>query len=158
MPHDHVYPHSHSHSHSPGTNRMPRAATQWQAPVGPEVSPMEGPPEPDFDLVENAFCEAALQANDATSLLRLARVPFVADRGDGKRIYLLTLRVEQSVEVGSIAPGFSVEMPVYHPLPESRIRRQKRAKLVYQTPDGVQEFGLGDVRRMRDLTLSTEPG
>lgn len=154
MPHDH--PHHHHHGPRPGDNRAPRGATQWQAPSGAEAQPLDGPPEPDFDLVETAFCEAALTAKDATSLLRLARVPFIADRGDGVRLYLLTFRVEQSVEVGSIAPGFAVDRPVYHPLPESRLRREKRAKLIYQTPDGLQEFSLGDVRRMRDLTLEPD--
>ena len=49
--------------------------------------------------------------------------------------------------------------PVYHPLPESHLRREKRAKLIYQTPDGLQEFSLADVRRMRDLTLEPDnPG
>lgn len=152
MPHDH--PDHHHHGPRLGDNGAPRTATQWQAPSG--AGPVEGPPEPDFDLVETAFCEAALTAKDATSLLRLARVPFIADRGDGIRLYLLTFRVEQSVEVGSIAPGFAVDRPVYHPLPESRLRREKRAKLIYQTPDGLQEFSLSDVRRMRDLTLAPE--
>ena len=152
MPHDHPHHHSHAPGPGPGDNRAPKSATQWQAPTGTAAPPDEGPPEPDFDLVETAFCEAALTAMDATSLLRLARVPFIAERGDGTKIYLLTFRVEQSVEVGSIAPGFAMDQPVYHPLPESRLRREKRAKLVYQTPEGLCEFSLGDVRRLRDVT------
>jgi hypothetical protein len=159
MPHDH--PHHHSHRPRAGDNRAPKSATQWQAPTGPEAPPVAdplvgGPPEPDFDLVETAFCEAALTAKDATSLLRLARVPFIAELENGAKIYLLTFRVEQSVEVGSIAPGFAADQPVYHPLPESRLRREKRAKLIYQTPDGLREYSLGDVRRLRDVTLAAE--
>jgi hypothetical protein len=115
-----------------------------------------GVEEPDFDLVEAAFCEAVATASDPTSLLRLAGVPFVADLGGGKRMRLLSFSVANETEVGAIAPGFEAADPVYHPLPESRIRSLRRLRFTYHTVEGVKDFSLAEVRGLPDLAQGQE--
>jgi hypothetical protein len=140
---------------SAGHNRLHRHAAQWQDPAGrPLAAPL---PEPDFDLVENAFCAAAAEAGDPTSLLRLARVPFVADLGDGRLMRLLSFRIEAECEVGSATPGFETGDVVYHPLPASRVTRRRHLSFVYHTPDGLREFALAELWHLRDLA-NREPG
>ena len=147
MPHD--GPH-HRHP-GPGHNRAGRTAVQWQRPEG---QPAPGESEPDLDLVEDAFCEAALTASDPTSLLRLARIPFVAALADGTRIRLLSYSIEHEAEVGSVAPGFSAAEPVYHPLPAARVEKLRRLRFRYHTADGIRDFTLAELRGLEDLTPS----
>src|ERR1700731_3569449 len=69
--------------------REPRRPAQWQtphrddAPVGGGGSQRA---ESDLDLIEAAFVEGFLVASDATSFLRLARVPFEGTAADGARL------------------------------------------------------------------------
>jgi hypothetical protein len=135
-----------------GDNRRDRRTAQWQEPHDPAHP--EPAREEDFDLVEHAFCSAALDAEDPTSLLRLARVPFVANL-DGGVIRLLAFRIEEEMEVGSLTPGFTSDSPVYLPLPKSRVRRHRRLVFLYDTADGLREFGLEMVRALTDLTIAT---
>src|SRR5258708_39924074 len=97
--------HKHDHDHSNGEgspplaghNRPtdPRRPVQWQTPHRDDApAAQDGHPraETDLDLVEAAFVEGFLGASDATSFLRLARVPFSGAAAAGAR--LLLLRVE----------------------------------------------------------------
>jgi hypothetical protein len=149
MPHDHPHAHDHPHEHGPGHNRPAPHATQWQNPLSRAGAPTAE--EPDFDLVEEAFCEAAQNASDPTSFLRLAGVPFVADLGGGKRMRLLSYSIANETEVGAVAPGFEAAEPVYHPLPASRVRKLRRLRFTYHTAEGVKEFSLSEVRNLPDL-------
>jgi hypothetical protein len=148
VPHDH--PHTHSHAHGPGHNRPGPHATQWQKPLSRDATPAPTA-EPDFDLVEEAFCDAAQTASDPTSFLRLAGVPFVADLGGGKRMRLLSYSIASETEVGAVAPGFEAAEPVYHPLPAARVRKLRRLRFTYHTAEGVKEFSLYEVRNLPDL-------
>ena len=89
-----------------GHNTSPRAASQWQDPKADE-SQESRPAERDLDLVEQEFHRLVLTSTDPTSLLRLARVPFVADIGDGKLMRLLRVSVSDEIEVGAISPGYA---------------------------------------------------
>jgi hypothetical protein len=151
MPHD---GHDHQHpKHHPGRghNNPGRVAVQWQRPEGEPV-PIPGEGEPDLDLVENAFCEAALAASDPTSLLRLARIPFIAELADGTRIRLLSYSIEHEAEIGSVAPGFTAAEPVYHPIPASRVATHRRLRFRYHTAAGLRDFTLAELRGLAELT------
>src|ERR1700676_2720898 len=142
--------HDHSHDHSNGSgggsragppagighNRPsePRRPAQWQtphrddAPAGGEGSRRA---ETDLDLGEAAFGEGFLGASDATSFLRLARVPFEGTAADGARLALLRVEVDSVADVGSITPHLGGATFRYDPLPARMISRRKRLRLVY---------------------------
>jgi hypothetical protein len=119
-----------------GHNRPsePRRPAQWQtphrddAPAGGEGSRRA---ETDLDLVEAAFVEGFLGASDATSFLRLARVPFEGTAADGARLALLRVEVDSVADVGSITPHLGGASFRYDPLPARMISRRKRLRLVY---------------------------
>jgi hypothetical protein len=134
----------------PGHNTSPRAASQWQEPKadeGPEARPLEQ----DLDLLEQEFHRSALTSTDPTSLLRLARVPFVADIGGGKLMRLLRVSVSDEIEVGAISPGYGGGDVVYHPVPASRVQHSRSLRFVYHTPDGVRAFAYAEIRNLPDL-------
>jgi hypothetical protein len=150
MPHDHPHPHDHRREGGLGHNQPGPHATQWQGPLS-RPGAASAAEEPDFDLVEEAFCEAAAIASDPTSFLRLAGVPFVADLGGGNRMRLLSFSIANETEVGAIAPGFAAADPVYHPLPASRVRKLRRLRFTYHTAEGAKEFSLSEVRNLPDF-------
>ena len=103
----------------PGHNTGFGTASQWQGPKANE-GPEARSAEQDLDLVEQEFYRSVLASADPTSLLRLARVPFVADIGDGKLMRLLRVSVSDEIEVGAVSPGYGGSDVVYHPVPASR--------------------------------------
>jgi hypothetical protein len=139
----HEYDHSNGGSGSLATtpagighNRPgePRRPVQWQTPhrdgaaAGGEGDPRV---ETDLDLVEAAFVEGFLVASDATSFLRLARVPFEGTAADGARLALLRVEVDSVADVGSITPHLGGASFRYDPLPARMVSRRKRLRLVY---------------------------
>jgi hypothetical protein len=140
-----------SEAPGPGHNAGFRAAAQWQDPKSAEV-PKSRPADRDLDLVEQEFYRSVLASNDPTSLLRLARVPFVADIGDGKLMRLLSINISDEIEVGAISPGYGGGDVVYHPVPASRVQHARNLRFVYHTPDGIRAFTYAEIRDLPDLT------
>jgi hypothetical protein len=143
-------PHEHDHSHEHfngggalaatpagiGHNRPSdaRRPAQWQTPHRDDASAgAEGRPraEPDLDLIEAAFVEGFLVTSDATSFLRLARVPFEGTAADGAKLALLRVEVDSVADVGSITPHLGGATFRYDPLPARMVSRRKRLRLVY---------------------------
>jgi hypothetical protein len=134
----------------PGHNAGLRAASQWQDPKAEEGREARSA-EQDLDLVEQEFYRLALASIDPTSLLRLARVPFVADIGGGELMRLLRVSVSDEIEVGAISPGYGGNDVVYHPVPASRVQHSRALRFVYHTPDGIRAFTYAEVRDLPDL-------
>jgi hypothetical protein len=134
----------------PGHNASPLAASQWQDPKA-HRGPKARPAERDLDLVEQEFHRLALTSTDPTSLLRLARVPFIADIGGGKLMRLLRVSVSDEIEVGAISPGYGGSDVVYHPVPASRVQHSRTLRFVYHTPDGIRAFTYAEIRDLPDL-------
>ncbi len=147
--------HTHEATPSPGHNRTPQTATQWEMPAASQTESADvvSPPEPDFDLVEKSFIEAAVSHSDPTSFLRLASVKFAGQLADGRTAHLLGFHIDHLVEVGSVSPAFSAEAAVYHPLPAARIRKQSRLRFQYWTHDGEVLLSLAEARQLKEPPL-----
>jgi hypothetical protein len=131
----------------------PRRPVQWQTPHRDDVSSVEEGrrrPETDLDMVEAAFVEGFLAASDASSFLRLARVPFEGTAADGARLALLRVEVDSVADVGSITPHLGGASFRYDPLPACMISRRKRLRLVYF--DG-QKPRMLDLAEAQSLTV-----
>ena len=125
-------------------------ASQWQDPRTDRAA-QPRPADQDFDLVEQEFYRSVLTSADPTSLLRLARIPFVADIGGGKLMRLLSISVADEIEVGAISPGYGGADVVYHPVPASRVKHSRNLRFVYHTPDGIRAFTYSEIRNLPDL-------
>ena len=111
-----------------------RRPAQWQTPHrdnAPPAGEARDRAETDLDLVEAAFVEGFLATTDATSFLRLARVPFEGTAADGARLALLRVEVDSVADVGSITPHLGGASFRYDPLPARMVSRRKRLRLVY---------------------------
>jgi hypothetical protein len=143
--HDDHHRHGHGHhDHGPGHNHPPRQAVQWQTPHRPAgAPPSPEQPEPDFDLVEAAFAEGFATASDPTSFLRLAGVPFEGTDGNGRRLCLLRVELEQVADIGAVTPHLGGGSFRYDPLPAKLVARRRRLRLVYHDGSGLEALSLG---------------
>ena len=134
----------------PGHNADFSGARQWQDAKKNEP-PQARAADPDLDLVEQELYRSALTSTDPTSLLRLARIPFVADLGGGKLMRLLSIGVSDEIEVGAISPTYGCGDVVYHPVPASRVKHSRNLRFVYHTPEGIRAFRYAEIRDLPDL-------
>jgi hypothetical protein len=130
-----------------GHNRPsePRRPAQWQTPHrddAPAAAEGRARPETDLDLVEAAFVEGFLGASDATSFLRLARVPFEGTAADGGKLALLRVEVDSAADVGSITPHLGGATFRYDPLPARMVSSRKRLRFVYFDGQGTRSLQL----------------
>jgi hypothetical protein len=131
----------------------PKRPVQWQTPHrydAPAEKDGHHRAETDLDLVEAAFAEGFSQASDATSFLRLARVPFAGTAADGAKLVLLRVEVENVVDVGSITPHLGGASFRYDPLPARMVSRRKRLRLVYFDGQNPRMLGLSEALALPD--------
>ena len=134
------------HRHGPGHNHALRQVAAWELPREPTGQAAPGGGEPDFDLVERSFIEAADGHSDPTSLIRLANIAFTRVLADGRQAHLLGFTVESGVTVGSVTPGFAGQAATFHPIPAQRVERHKTLRFRYWTPAGEVALTLEQAR------------
>jgi len=147
--HDHDHHHGGSSHARSGHNAAGRPPAQWQTPHAPEDHHHpETAPEPDFDLVEQAFADTFPRAADPTSFLRLAGIPFTGRTADGRTLNLLRVEFEEATDVGSVTPHLGGGSLAYAPLPAKLVSRRRRLAFVYQADDGVARLTLAEARSL----------
>ena len=144
----HAHTHPHAHGPGPGHNATQRRAAQWQTPHlphGHHATPPEAP-EADFDLVEAAFAEGFATASDPTSFLRLAGVPFEGRDGEGRRLCLLRVELDQVVDTGAVTPQLGGGGFRYDPLPAKLVGRRRRLRFLYHDGTALHPLSLGQAK------------
>lgn len=138
-----------------GHNRPGEAGrpVQWQTPHRAHAAAVEEeghpPAEADLDLVEKAFVDGFLLADDPTSFLRLARVPFEGMAADGAKLALLRVEVDSVADVGSVTPHLGGGSFRYDPLPARMVSRRKRLRFVYFDGQDLRMLGLAEAVSLR---------
>jgi hypothetical protein len=147
--HDHDHDHDHDHHHAPGRgHNAPSNVAQWQTPHLPESEKQSGQPERDLDLVETAFVKGFAEADDPTSFLRLAKIPFEALAPDGARLVLLRVETDQTVDIGSVTPHLGGESFRYDVLPARMVSKRQYLCFVYSDGNALRRLGLADARAL----------
>jgi hypothetical protein len=145
--------HHHGNGASSGHNhRTPPRPVQWQTPHLPDdhVHEEAPPREPDLDLVEKAFVESFTTTSDPTSFLRLARIPFDATDGAGRRLVLLRVETDTIADVGSVTPHLGGGSFRYDPLPAKMVSQRRRLRFVYFDGAAPRMLSLGEVRELKE--------
>jgi hypothetical protein len=137
----------------PGHNAPPRRPLQWQTPhrADDHDAPAAEQAEADLDLVEAAFVQGFEQAPDPTSFLRLARVPFVTERG-GRKLELLRVETHCRTDVAALAPQLGGAGHRVAPLPAALVGRRKSLRFIYLGSAGQESLSLAEIRPLPDLT------
>ncbi|WP_428032774.1 hypothetical protein [Ancylobacter sp.] len=150
--HSHAHAEAHAHSHGHNHGQSPRPAAQWQTPHLPQPPEADdhAHPEPDLDLVEKAFVESFATTSDPTSFLRLARVPFDAMTGDGRRVSLLRVETGETTDVGAVMPHLGGGSFRYDPLPAALSSRRRTLRFVYFDGSASVAMTLAQVRGLAE--------
>ena len=105
------------------------------------------PPEDaaaDLQVLATQFIDGFLQANDKTSYLRLAGVPFEKPgRGGKTALKLVDVSLTTEWQVGTASPSFGSRELSYLPFPGEMVRERTNMALVYVSMD---EKALWDIR------------
>jgi hypothetical protein len=146
--------HHHDHPpHGPGHNRS-GASAQWQTPHLPGgVAPHHAAHgEHDVDLVEDAFLDAFPKAEDPTSFLRLAGVPFIGETAEGSRLSLLRVEINRATDVGTVTPHLGGGSHRYDPLPAKMASSRETLAFVYFDGTNTLSLSFAAARRLKDRT------
>lgn len=149
QPHEHVHAVGEiGHNHA----REPHRPLQWQTPHREHAEGDDGHDHqhaaPDLDLVEAAFVDGFLAAGDATSFLRLAKIPFEIELPDGIKLMLLRVEIDTAADVASVTPHLGGASFRYDPLPEKLVSRRRRLRFVYFDGTTLRSLTFADLRAL----------
>ena len=140
--HSHLHPHAHPAGHNSRGD-----AVQWQTPHDPDASlPQEGG-EADLDLVEAAFVDGFRKAEDPTSFLRLAGIPFEGQQ-DGKTLKLLRVESQQITDVASLTPYLGGQEFRHDPLPKALVGERSQLAFCYFDGQDVVNLSFAQARAL----------
>lgn len=151
--HDHDHHHHGNGSAGAGHNHAQptKGTVQWQTPhLPPDHDHHHDYAEPDLDLVEMAFVEGFAAAKDPASFLRLARIPFEATDGEGRKLVLLRVETEATTDVGAVMPQLGGGAMRYDPLPARMVTHRRRLHFVYFDGGAPRALSLGEVRGLTE--------
>ena len=159
MPHDGIGPHHHHHhhhGHHHGQDRGP-AAIGHNGPDGVDhlASHPHGQPladavagEDERQLIVDVFVDGFRAAEDKTSFLRMAKIPFELAGGEGPSLKLVDVEITDGWQVGTASPGFASRELVYHPFPGAMVRARTDMRFVYVSLDERRDVALVEMLAM----------
>jgi len=160
MPHDGDF-HTHGQPDSPVRKRWTHplghninAGKPWHLHSHPHAHP-EAPnpsrPEADDEPLLDAFIAGFQGAQDKTSFLRVARVPFeIPSVEGGPTLKLVDVEIKNGFQVGTASPAFGSRDLVYHPYPGNMVRARTTMEFVYVSLDERREVGLAEMVRLME--------
>ena len=102
-----------------------------------------------YHRLEDMFVEGYRAARDNLVYLRLAHIPFELpldpDSDSDYCMYLKSVRIEEVIEVGSVAPAFGSNRLEHHMYPHEMVESRKSLKFVYVHRSGAIEKSLHEL-------------
>lgn len=89
-----------------------------------------------------AFIEGFRNANDKTSFLRLAGVPFSRPGEDGLAMHLVDVAIGSNWQVGTASPAFASRELVYMPYPGNMVSERETMTFTYVSLTGRDDIDL----------------
>lgn len=134
--HDHAHPHDHNHSHSDhlhshvhGTSATERAE--------------------ELQTLSTSFIDGFRAAEDKTSYLRLAQVPFHRTGSDDLVQHLVDAKIVSNWQIGTASPAFASRELVYMPFPGSMVGARETMTFTYVSLSERSDIDLIDILSAR---------
>lgn len=125
--HDHIHSHHHDHTHDEhhhhGHNQTP--AEHLHSHPHPQEAGEEQ------IALSEAFVDGFRNAQDKTSYLRLAGIPFTRKGSDGLSMYLVDVAINTNYQVGTASPAFASRELAYLPFPGSMVTNLETMSFTY---------------------------
>lgn len=108
----------------------------------------------DIQVLATQFIDGFLQANDKTSYLKLAGVPFERPSASGKKsLKLVDIELKTEWQVGTASPSFGSRELSYLPFPGEMVRERTNMSLIYVSMDEKSSLDIRDflVKRKKEI-------
>lgn len=125
--HDH-HDHSHSHSHGMGHNHAHGEVEHLHSHVH-GTSSREKVEE--LKVLATSFVDGFRAADDKTSYLRLAGIPFQKTGKDGLTMSLVDAAIASNWQIGTASPAFASRELVYMPFPGNMVSHRETMTFTY---------------------------
>ncbi|MEJ8476697.1 hypothetical protein [Roseibium algae] len=130
--HRHDHGHQHAHDHSHGKNHL-----HGHNHPGPDhlhshvhgTSPKERTDE--LQTLAASFIDGFRAAEDKTSYLRLASIPFQLEGEDGLTQHLVDAKIVSHWQIGTASPAFASRELAYMPFPGSMVQSRETMTFTY---------------------------
>ncbi|MEP2758852.1 MAG: hypothetical protein ABJP66_07260 [Hyphomicrobiales bacterium] len=118
--HDHRHPHPHGHNHSHGDHLHSHVHGTSATDRAEELQ-----------TLTTSFIDGFRAADDKTSYLRLANIPFQRPGTDGLNQHLVDAKIVSNWQIGTASPAFASRELVYIPFPGSMIASRETMNFTY---------------------------
>jgi hypothetical protein len=119
--HDHHHPHTH-HGHNGGPSDHLHSHLHGHA-VHESAEELK--------VLTGAFVDGFRRAEDKTSYLRLAGIPFQRPGTDGLTLHLVDASIVANWQIGTASPAFATRELAYLPFPGSMVTSRETMMLTY---------------------------
>ncbi|AXS42675.1 hypothetical protein D1F64_16590 [Breoghania sp. L-A4] len=126
--HDHAHPHDHAHDHPHphGHNSADADHLHSHFHGNSRAARIE-----ELQTLSESFIDGFRKADDKTSYLRLAHIPFDRLGSDGLTMRLVDVEIAAAFQVATASPGFGSKELVYMPYPGSMVKERTTMRFVY---------------------------
>ena len=136
--HDHHHHHhDHDHDHDHGHHHRDHQARPGHNHAGPDHlhSHVHGGSDreaaDEMRTLATSFVEGFRAAEDKTSYLRLAGIPFQMPGAEGLTLNLVDAAIHSEWQVGTASPAFATRELVYMPFPGEMVRARETMRFTY---------------------------
>ena len=143
--HDHE--HGHHHPHGPGHNHPHGHGDHLHSHVHGDVAKER---QAELRTLATAFLDGYRKADDKTSFLRVAGVPFKRTGADGLAMHLVETRIESRWQLGTASPAFGSRELVYLPYPGEMVSERETMTFTYVSLSERADIDLTEILVARE--------
>lgn len=129
--HAHGQHHGHGHNHPQGDHLHSHVHGGHQSARIEEMQELAA-----------SFIDGFRSAEDKTSYLRLAHIPFTIDGEDGLKMNLVDAAINSNWQIGTASPAFASRELVYMPFPGKMVQHREKMTFTYVSLTGRRDVDL----------------
>ena len=126
--HNHSHANDHLHSHTHGNAELERAE--------------------ELKALSAAFVEGFRNAQDKTSYLRLAQIPFQRKGSDGLKMFLVDANIVSNWQIGTASPAFASPELAYMHYPGKMVSERETMTFIYVSKTQREDIDLGELLKL----------
>ena len=148
--HDHHHDHDHGHHHhGPGHNHAHDHGDHLHSHVHGDAAKERAE---ELRVLATAFLDGYRKADDKTSFLRVAGVPFKRKGSDGLAMHLVETKIESKWQLGTASPAFGSRELVYLPYPGEMVTERETMTFTYVSLTERSDVDLTEFLKTRSET------
>jgi len=144
--HPHHHDHGHHHHHGPGHNHAHDHGEHLHSHVHGDAAKERAE---ELRVLATAFLDGYRKADDKTSFLRVAGVPFKLQGSDGLAMHLIEARIESRWQLGTASPAFGSRELVYLPYTGKMVSERETMTFTYVSLTERDDIDLSEILAAR---------